>query len=112
MGERWPGDAGTSTISRTRSRSSSPTSGGCRRPAARRPRRAAGADRDRGSAVSEPELVVVSADEQRDAGQLAEALPATLPVLPLKETVVFPDSMTPLAIGQERSIKLIDDVVG
>ena len=34
-----------------------------------------------------------------------------LPVLPLKETVVFPDSMTPLAIGQERSIALIDDVV-
>jgi ATP-dependent Lon protease len=34
------------------------------------------------------------------------------PVLPLKETVVFPDSMTPLAIGQERSIRLIDDVVG
>ena len=37
--------------------------------------------------------------------------PNVLPVLPLKETVVFPDSMTPLAIGQERSIKLIDDVV-
>jgi ATP-dependent Lon protease len=36
--------------------------------------------------------------------------PAALPVLPLKETVVFPESMTPLAIGQERSIKLIDDV--
>jgi ATP-dependent Lon protease len=34
-----------------------------------------------------------------------------LPLLPLKETVVFPDSMTPLAIGQERSIRLIDDVV-
>jgi ATP-dependent Lon protease len=33
-------------------------------------------------------------------------------VLPLKETVVFPESMTPLAIGQERSIRLIDDVVG
>ncbi|HEY7706350.1 MAG TPA: endopeptidase La [Gaiellaceae bacterium] len=38
-------------------------------------------------------------------------LPSTLPVLPLKETVVFPDSATPLAIGQERSIQLIDDVV-
>jgi ATP-dependent Lon protease len=38
-------------------------------------------------------------------------LPATLSVLPLKETVVFPQSMTPLAIGQERSIRLIDDVV-
>ena len=39
------------------------------------------------------------------------AFPATLPVLPLKETLVFPDSMTPLAIGQDRSIKLIEDVV-
>ena len=38
-------------------------------------------------------------------------LPPILPVLPLKETVVFPESMTPLAIGQERSIRLIDDVV-
>ena len=38
-------------------------------------------------------------------------LPPALPVLPLKETVVFPDSATPLAVGQERSIKLIDDVV-
>jgi ATP-dependent Lon protease len=38
-------------------------------------------------------------------------LPAALPVLPLKETVIFPQSMSPLAIGQERSVKLIDDVV-
>ena len=37
--------------------------------------------------------------------------PIALPVLPLKETVVFPQSMTPLAIGQERSVRLIDDVV-
>jgi ATP-dependent Lon protease len=38
-------------------------------------------------------------------------IPETLPILPLKETVVFPDSATPLAIGQERSIELVDDVV-
>jgi ATP-dependent Lon protease len=38
-------------------------------------------------------------------------IPPALPVLPLKETVIFPQSMTPLAIGQERSIKLVDDVV-
>ena len=37
--------------------------------------------------------------------------PAALPVLPLKDTVVFPQSMSPLAIGQERSVRLIDDVV-
>ncbi len=38
-------------------------------------------------------------------------LPRTLPVLPLKDTVVFPQSMAPLAIGQDRSVALIDDVV-
>jgi ATP-dependent Lon protease len=43
--------------------------------------------------------------------ELQLQLPAVLPVLPLKDTVVFPQSMTPLAIGQERSVRLIDDVV-
>jgi ATP-dependent Lon protease len=63
--------------------------------------------------VSEPEYeVVVSAEQQQHAEELGDELPARLPALPLKETVVFPESMTPLAIGQERSIKLIDDVVG
>jgi ATP-dependent Lon protease len=63
--------------------------------------------------MSEPEYqVAVSAEEQQRAEKLGHELPATLPVLPLKETVVFPESMTPLAIGQERSIQLIDDVVG
>ena len=38
-------------------------------------------------------------------------LPATLPILALKDTVVFPQALMPLAIGQERSIRLIDDVV-
>jgi len=39
------------------------------------------------------------------------AYPVVLPVLPLKDLVLFPDSMTPLAIGQERSVRVIDDVV-
>jgi len=39
-------------------------------------------------------------------------IPSTLPVLPLRDTVVFPDTMIPLNIGQGRSIKLIDDVLG
>jgi ATP-dependent Lon protease len=62
--------------------------------------------------VTDPELVTISPEEQQRADELGQELPAALPVLPLKETVVFPESMTPLAIGQERSIKLIDDVVG
>ena len=48
-------------------------------------------------------------EEQLEQGDVE--IPSVLPVLPLKETVVFPQSMTPLAIGQERSVKLVDDVV-
>jgi ATP-dependent Lon protease len=48
-------------------------------------------------------------DEQVDVDELE--LPSELPVLPLKDTVVFPDSVLPLAIGQERSVRLVDDVV-
>ncbi len=40
-----------------------------------------------------------------------QEIPSVLPVLPLRDTVVFPDTMIPLTIGQERSIKLIDDVL-
>jgi ATP-dependent Lon protease len=46
-----------------------------------------------------------------ERGEQDLEFPAALPVLPLKETVVFPQSMSPLAIGQERSVRLIDDVV-
>src|SRR4029450_7368203 len=41
----------------------------------------------------------------------AVELPSRWPVLPLKETVIFPQSVSPLAIGQERSVRLIDDVL-
>jgi ATP-dependent Lon protease len=38
-------------------------------------------------------------------------VPATLPVLPLRETIPLPDTLIPLAVGQERSVRLIDDVL-
>jgi ATP-dependent Lon protease len=41
----------------------------------------------------------------------ARELPDALPVLPLRETVAFPDTLTPLAVGQERSVKLVNDVL-
>ena len=52
--------------------------------------------------------------EQTDeikAESAEQEIPGTLPVLPLRDTVVYPDTMIPLTIGQERSIKLIDDVL-
>src|SRR3954447_25663432 len=54
-------------------------------------------------------LTDLTLDEQIGQGDVE--IPAELPVLPLKETVVFPQSVSPLAIGQERSVKLVDDVV-
>ncbi|HEU4976569.1 MAG TPA: endopeptidase La [Baekduia sp.] len=38
-------------------------------------------------------------------------VPEALPVLPLRESVPLPDTLTPLAIGQERSIQLVNDVL-
>jgi ATP-dependent Lon protease len=40
-----------------------------------------------------------------------QPLPAALPVLPLRDMVTYPDTLTPLAVGQERSIKLVNDVL-
>src|SRR5881397_345870 len=48
-------------------------------------------------------------EEQIEQGDVE--IPSTLPVLPLNETVVFPQSVSPLAIGQERSVQLVDDVL-
>jgi ATP-dependent Lon protease len=39
-------------------------------------------------------------------------VPPALPVLPLKDAVTFPDTLTPLAVGQERSVRLVNDVLG
>ncbi len=41
----------------------------------------------------------------------ARTLPRVLPALPLRETVPLPDTLIPLAVGQERSVKLVEDVL-
>ncbi len=40
-----------------------------------------------------------------------QEIPEVIPILPLRGTVVFPETVTPLAVGQERSVKLVDDVL-
>jgi ATP-dependent Lon protease len=37
--------------------------------------------------------------------------PPDLPVLPLRDSVTYPDMLTPLAVGQERSVRLVNDVL-
>src|ERR1700751_1080798 len=43
--------------------------------------------------------------------EIPPGLPDRLPVLPLRDTVTFPDTLTPLAVGQERSIQLVNDAL-
>lgn len=60
-------------------------------------------------AQNEDELnIPVSVPTDEDAQQ---AIPAELPILPLRGVVVYPETVIPLTVGQPRSIKLVDEVV-
>jgi ATP-dependent Lon protease len=60
-----------------------------------------------------PTIEVVEAPdlEQAIRERRAQPVPAALPVLPLKETVIYPDTLTPLAVGQPRSMRLVNEVL-
>ena len=57
------------------------------------------------------EVVETDDIEQAVRETQAQPLPGALPVLPLKDMVAFPDTLTPLAVGRPRSIKLVNDVL-
>ncbi len=40
-----------------------------------------------------------------------QSIPETLPILPLRGLVVYPQTAVPLMVGQPRSVRLIDDIV-
>ena len=61
--------------------------------------------------VETPQLEVVEIPDVEEAAGRGEPLPDALPVLPLRESVTYPDTLTPLAVGQERSIELVNDVL-
>src|SRR5215217_1605415 len=42
-------------------------------------------------------------------GEPPLSIPAELPVLPLRDTVLFPNSFMPLAVAREASVRLIDE---
>src|SRR6185436_12406980 len=39
------------------------------------------------------------------------SVPADVPLLPLRDTVLFPNSFMPLAVARESSVKLIDEAI-
>src|SRR5476651_2916843 len=56
-------------------------------------------------------------DEERPSGDSTSdaersfQIPSELPVLPLRDTVLFPNSFMPLAVARESSVRLIDDAI-
>src|SRR5215467_13210363 len=62
--------------------------------------------------VLSPETVNEQSHEADSDSQESEIeLPAELPILPLKDTVVYPFAVMPLGVGKERSIRLIDEIM-
>jgi ATP-dependent Lon protease len=62
--------------------------------------------------TNDPEAILETAEAPAaPQGDLPRTLPAVLPILPLKNTVVFPHLPTPLVVGRASSSKLIDDVM-
>src|SRR5438552_19082876 len=49
--------------------------------------------------------------EDLTTGDRPLEIPAELPILPLRDTVLFPNSFMPLAVARESSVKLIDDAI-
>src|SRR6187402_1319136 len=49
--------------------------------------------------------------EDVSTGERPTPIPAELPVLPLRDTVLFPNSFMPLAVARESSVRLIDEAI-
>ena len=62
-------------------------------------------------AVDENEDIKIR-DSSEHSEELEPEIPSELPILPLRGLVVYPQTAIPLTVGQPRSMKLVDDVVG
>jgi ATP-dependent Lon protease len=49
-------------------------------------------------------------DDFEDIQQKIQTIPDELPVLPVRDAVIFPNAVIPLTVGRESSVKLITDV--
>src|SRR5438552_18498918 len=72
------------------------------------------AEEDTDASINEDDALSRAIDQQRrqqDEDGDSLNIPDVLPVLPLKDVVIYPFAVQPLGVGQERSIRLIDDVM-
>jgi len=55
------------------------------------------------------DLVITDPDNNDDNDDETEVVPDTIPVLALRNTVLFPGVMMPITVGRDESIKLVQD---
>ncbi|GAO29255.1 LON peptidase substrate-binding domain-containing protein [Geofilum rubicundum] len=59
---------------------------------------------------SDSEFIPIVEDEDYQMNKDDERMPEDLPLLPLRNTVLFPGVIVPISVGRERSLKLVKDV--
>ncbi len=59
---------------------------------------------------SESEFIPIVEEEEYQLTKDDEGIPEDLPLLPLRNTVLFPGVIVPISVGRERSLKLVKDV--
>ena len=64
-----------------------------------------------GSPSESPAAEEQESDRNQQNDEEPLSIPDELPILPLKDTVIYPYAVQPLGVGQERSIHLIDEVM-
>ncbi len=69
------------------------------------------ADTEQGSPSESPADEERESDHSQNNDEEPLSIPDELPILPLKDTVIYPFAVQPLGVGQERSIRLIDEVM-
>ena len=50
-------------------------------------------------------------DRLREDAERPLSIPGELPVLPLRDTVLFPNSFMPLAVARESSVRVIEEAI-
>lgn len=53
----------------------------------------------------------MSEDRERSGETIELSIPQVLPLLPLRNTVIFPQQILPLSIGRDRSVRLIEEAM-